>query len=266
MPPEALANFRWIGPLPPELSDLNWIEEIVIARGYMVGRVVQLQNRYSLFSGLQGHVILVPQDTTRLLDLLPMSPTTLKDMIRVVWSGSDCPQPHKLKRVFTICKQKVYDTLQWLIQHHSDYRNIKINHEELSTWEPEFQPTSLIDSMIQVSDTIQDEHNRSGFAIEDFDVIDGNLPLTITAMLNVNNVTEPSVSVTLEQLSDLVQRTTINIVKGSKKKDHEHNPAYFTSSYPILFPYDTGGHQAVQRKHDISFPKWIALMLYHSSR
>jgi hypothetical protein len=113
----------------------------------MVGQVVQLQNRYSSFSGLQGHVILVPQDTTRLLDLLPMSPSTLKDIIPVVWSGSDHPQPHELKRIFTIRKQKVYDALRWLIQHHSDYQNVRINHEELSMWESEFQPTSLINSV-----------------------------------------------------------------------------------------------------------------------
>jgi hypothetical protein len=154
MPVEALANFRWIDPLPPELSDLTWIEQIVIARGYMIGRVVQLQNRYSSFPGLQGHVILIPQDTTRLLDLLPISPTTLKDIIRVIWSGSDHPRPHELKHVFIIRKQRVYDALRWLIKHHSDYRNIKINHEELSTWESEFEPISLIESMIRVSDII----------------------------------------------------------------------------------------------------------------
>jgi hypothetical protein len=266
IPIEALANFRWISPLPPELSDLTWMEQIVIARGYMVGRVVQLQNRYSSFSGLQGHVILIPQDTTRLLDLLPMSPSTLKDIIRVVWSGSDHPQPHELKRIFTIRKQKVYDALRWLIQHHSDYQNVRINHEELSMWESEFQPTSLINSVTHISDTIQDENSRSGFATEDFDIIDGDLPLTTTAMLDVNNVTEASVSVTLDQISDLVQRTTINIVNGSKIKDHRHDPAYFTSSYPVLFPYGTGGHQVTQRIHDISFPKWISLMLCHSSR
>jgi hypothetical protein len=49
-------------------------------------------------------------------------------------------------------------------------------------------------------------------------------------------------------------------------KDHEHDPAYFTSSYPILFPYDTGAHQVAEREHDISFPKWIALLLRHSSQ
>ena len=120
--------------------------------------------------------------------------------------------------------------------------------------------------MTQISDTIQDENSRSGFATEDFDTIDGDLPLTTTAMLDVNNVTEPSVSVTLEQISNLVRKTTINVVKGSKMKDHEHDPAYFTSSFPVLFPYGTGNHQVTERRHSISFPKWISLMLRHSSR
>ena len=30
-PPESLANFRWVGPVPDELKDLTWIEEGVIA-------------------------------------------------------------------------------------------------------------------------------------------------------------------------------------------------------------------------------------------
>jgi hypothetical protein len=83
-PIEAIANFRWIGPLPSKLQDLSWTEELIIARGYMMGRVIRLQNRYSSHYGLQGHVVLLPQDTTRLLDLLPASLNTLKDKVRVV--------------------------------------------------------------------------------------------------------------------------------------------------------------------------------------
>ena len=30
-PPESLANFRWIGLVPPQLQDLTWIEELLIA-------------------------------------------------------------------------------------------------------------------------------------------------------------------------------------------------------------------------------------------
>jgi hypothetical protein len=68
LPPESLANCRWIGPVPPELQDLTWMEEVLIARAHLTGRIVRLQNRNSAshFS-LKGHVILLPQDTTKLL-------------------------------------------------------------------------------------------------------------------------------------------------------------------------------------------------------
>ena len=73
-PPESLANFRWIGPVPPELQGLTWIEELLIARAHLNGTIVRLQNRNTTSHfGLKGHVILLPQDTTRLLDLLPFS-------------------------------------------------------------------------------------------------------------------------------------------------------------------------------------------------
>src|SRR5436190_12569845 len=39
LPPEALANHRWLGPQPPELQGLSWIESIVIARGHMAGSI-----------------------------------------------------------------------------------------------------------------------------------------------------------------------------------------------------------------------------------
>ena len=40
--PESLANFRMVGPMPDELKDLMWIEELLIARAHVVGRVVRL--------------------------------------------------------------------------------------------------------------------------------------------------------------------------------------------------------------------------------
>ena len=41
-PAESLANFRWVGPIPDELKDLTWIEELLIARVHVVGRVIRL--------------------------------------------------------------------------------------------------------------------------------------------------------------------------------------------------------------------------------
>jgi len=90
-PVEALANFRWIGDIPPELQGLTWIEEMFIARAHVVGRVVHLQDRETPgYSALKGHFILLPQETTAVWDILPISPASLSDFVYVVWVG-DAP-------------------------------------------------------------------------------------------------------------------------------------------------------------------------------
>src|SRR5947207_10678050 len=38
-PLEALANFRWIGPVPEELQDLTWIKELLIAQVHVCGSI-----------------------------------------------------------------------------------------------------------------------------------------------------------------------------------------------------------------------------------
>src|ERR1700734_200469 len=85
-------------------------------------------------------------------------------------------------------------------------------------------------------------------------------------MLDVNNVSEPSVAVTIHQISDLIQEATINVVKGSKIRDPKLDSSYFTSSFPTLFPYGTGKHHLSERERKIPFNTWISLMLRHSSR
>ena len=97
-PPESLANFRWVGSVPDELKDLTWIEELLVAHAHLVGRVVRLQARnQSSYFGIKGHIILLPQDTTLLLDLLPMSPASLPDVVRVVWTGKSAPDRDRLR-------------------------------------------------------------------------------------------------------------------------------------------------------------------------
>ena len=42
LPSEALANFQWVGPVPEELQDLTWIEELLITRVHVCGSIVRL--------------------------------------------------------------------------------------------------------------------------------------------------------------------------------------------------------------------------------
>jgi len=42
---EARANYRWIGDVPLELQGLTWLEEDLVFRAHLIGKIVRLQNR-----------------------------------------------------------------------------------------------------------------------------------------------------------------------------------------------------------------------------
>jgi hypothetical protein len=71
-------------------------------------------------------IILLPQDTTLLLDVLPMTPASLPNVVRVVWTGKSSPDRDGLRSQFTVRKDIVYNALQWLQRHNEHYQNITI--------------------------------------------------------------------------------------------------------------------------------------------
>jgi hypothetical protein len=93
---------------------LTWIEELLIARVHVCGNIVRLgqRNNPSSFFGIKGHVVFLPQDTTRLIDLLPMSPASLSGIVKVVWTGRSKPNKSNLRSRFTVRKNKVYNALK----------------------------------------------------------------------------------------------------------------------------------------------------------
>ena len=130
-PPFSVANYRWTGPVPPELQGLTWIEELLIARAHLTGRIVRLQNRNAnSFFSLKGHVILLPQDTTELLNILPIPPSSLPDLVRVVWVGRPVRNVDVLRDHFSVRTRKVYDALLWLVQNNEDYKDVTIDHSQ----------------------------------------------------------------------------------------------------------------------------------------
>ena len=103
IPDWALSNFRWVGDVPKELRGLNWLEELLVARAHVVGRLVRLEERKATsYFALKGHTLLLPQDTTLLIDLLPMSLSSLPKIVRVVWAGQPTPNKNGLKSYFTV--------------------------------------------------------------------------------------------------------------------------------------------------------------------
>ena len=273
-PSEALANFRWVGPVPEELQGLTWIEELLIARVHVCGSIVRLgqRNNPSSFLGIKGHVVFLPQDTTRLIDLLPMSPASLSDIVKVVWTGKSKPDRSRLRSRFTVRKHKVYNALKWLVDNHEDYRNnVTIDDETIGVWESTFVAVELLDSIGHVSDSSAEDAARDGFAMDNPDDDDDDtaddLPFTSSGIVDVNNITEIPDVTTLNRLAQLKGDITANVVTGSKILNQYDCDTYFTSAFPTLFPYGTGKHRDPRREgKQLPLLKWVSLMLRHSSR
>jgi hypothetical protein len=271
LPAEALANFRWIGPVPEDLKDLTWAEEALIARSHMFGRIFRLEQRRNgepTYSSLKGHIVLVPQNTIRLLDILPMSPDSLADIAHVVWVGKVKPDISKLVPQFTVRKYKVISALRWLCEHHEDYRNITIDTAELNKWPSVFVTEALLSSIGRVQSGVVEDAMRDGFATEEIDVdeFDGDIPNITSAIIDVNNISQPRHLMMLEELQSLKSNLTINVVPGNNILQHYEDPTYFTSAFPTLFPWGTGKHIDNRRQGSLKLQRWIELLLKNSSR
>jgi len=269
-PRDSLANYRWVGSVPKELQDLNWIEESLVSRAHFIGKVVRLQNRNATsYFSIKGHTVLVPQDTRKLADLLPASPDSLLDSIRVVWVGKTEPTKLNLRRHFTVRTEKVRAALEWLCQHNEDYRAVQIDEDEIQQWPSVFVAEKLLNSMGRIKNAVSDDASRSGHGVEDMDIagIEGDLPMSTSALIDTNGVSESPVVAKLQELARLKDSERfVNVVTGKDLlSDYDRN-YYFTAAFPTLFPYGSGKHIDSRRQDQLSLSRWVQLLLRHSSR
>src|SRR5438552_1978876 len=185
-----------------------------IWKGIPVGR---RKHEEPAYSSIKGHIVLVPQNTMRLLDILPMPPDALADIAHVVWVGRSGPDISKLAPYFKVRKQRVVDALRWLQQNHEDYQNVTIDNMELNKWPSIFITEALLSSVARMRDGEIEDEMRNGFAVEQIDVdeFQGSIPNTVSGIIDVNNISRPRHLLTLQQLQTQLQgNLTINVVPG----------------------------------------------------
>src|SRR5271155_1848798 len=267
-PRDSMANYRWIGDIPEELQDLTWVEESLISRAHLIGKIVRLQNRNvgSYFS-IKGHTVLVPQDTRKLVDLLLPSPDSLLDSVRVVWVGKTEPNKLHLRKHFTVRTEKIRKALDWLCRHHG---SVDINEAEIQQWPEVFVAEKLMDSMGRVRHSRSEDASRSGHGVEDMDItsIEGDLPMSASALVDTNGVSDSPTVAKLQELARLKtsERVVVNVVNGANLLSDYEVDYYFTAAFPTIFPYGSGKHLDGRRRDQLSFSRWIQLLLRHSLR
>ena len=93
-----------------------------------------------------------------------MSPASLPDVVKVVWTGKSSPDKNQLQSQFTVHKDKVYNALKWLVKNHEDYKTcVTIDENMINHWDSEFVAVELLDSIGRVSDPLAEDASRDGF-------------------------------------------------------------------------------------------------------
>ncbi len=129
------ANDMDPGQVPPCLTNLTQIEEMLIARACPI---MSVYRRHGGQRGYKGHVLNLPQDLKGFLDRLPCNVADLPVLV-VRRRGAD--NTHTDCRVR---REKVLQALQWLMLNNPCYKDITINHVALNHLPEDGIPPELL--------------------------------------------------------------------------------------------------------------------------
>jgi hypothetical protein len=116
---------------PCILKDLTLIEECLIARSYPIASILKLRPNGAFnpaaYNRLRGHIVVLPQEPSPLLNILPSPEIKLCEKIMMVWFGDRSPTTNDLKPYLEVQKEVVLRALQWLRLYNKLYCQITVN-------------------------------------------------------------------------------------------------------------------------------------------
>jgi len=264
MPPTALANGLWVGEVPKELSDLTFVERLLVSRVRSNRCIVHV-----LKGGwkMRANAIMFPTPIPKVCNILPPPIEELDEVIAFMFTGVAQPTLEDTKRTPMLARRRhISAALEWLKINHSDYADVQISQENLKLYPEEGTPVT-----IDYRSSIVNKHKEatSVFDMEEEEgVHDGDCPFVVHGITGENYSTLGKDAVRALALQHLITDKNILFVgHGSKPESMFKNPQLFPSMMPWLFPYGLGGignskiigpmSSTVQKK---------LLLMYHDKR
>ena len=159
LPPEAIANDNWSGPVPPELSCLTDAEIIFISRGFTVRSLKQLRRDGDPSSrqyGLFGSTVSFPHEGASVLQQLPRSVASACEMITVYFSDGNSNHLRFCKE-HVVRRSKVHAALLWLKAHNPHYADIEIDMDALTALPEDGVPEGMVQAAVPSSISVARE-------------------------------------------------------------------------------------------------------------
>ena len=269
LPAFSIANNLQIGETPLVLSSLTLPEKLLISvyrpKIYVI-TFRSVAGPGTAQRGLKGNTITFPQDIVKIAQTLPSDTNVLADIIKVVFIGSGVPSKNTLKKVLTVRREKRFDALAYLVEHHPLYTNVKINQDiDLPV---DDIPDALWEMMTVHDDAEKEEEKEHAnytpqTELHTTDNSDDGVIMDSSGMLDLEG---SSVSTDC-QMKAAVQslQGTLFIPHGSLPITEYNNPLLWIGAYPWLFPHGMGGPE-ISRKIPISLKAYVRHLLLHADK
>lgn len=180
LPINALANGLWVGEVPPELMDLNYVEKLAIARyrhNTFVVCVRMGQRR------MRANAVAFAQPVAKFYAALPPPKEDLDECLAILFIGSCKPTVEDYKRTPLILrKNKVLNALRWLKDNHPQYADLVISYSNLDSYPEGCPPVSVMHQYEKNADVEPPERLPVFDKGESLGTNDGQCPFAINAL------------------------------------------------------------------------------------
>jgi hypothetical protein len=267
VPLNALAKGLWLGAIPPELSNLTFAEQMMIARIRHNRCLVRVSSGRAK---MIANCIMFANPTAELYSVLPPSREELSEVLAFVFLGSARPSEEDLQRTpMLVRRNRVAKALEWLKLNHVDYADLNISKKNLDTY-----PISGMPVAIDYRQSNSEEGNKIPTAMSKFDTeieegtSEGPCPFTVHGLTGEEYSALSIAGLKIKALEHLDKNgITVGFRHEEKPESMYNNPQVYPQMFPWLFPYGLGGIGQPHLKFALSakaHKRW--LLMYHDKR
>ncbi|KAI0733013.1 hypothetical protein BC629DRAFT_1302069, partial [Irpex lacteus] len=149
----ALANGRWLGEVPTVLSELNFMEKILVARYHHNCSIIRVHKGPCK---MRANCIVFAQPVAKLLSVLPMPRDELQAIFAVLFTGSIAPTPDDFKRTpFLVRRSFVWRALLWLKTNNFEYADVQLSQANLNSYDDMSMPVSFFHQPSDNADPVE---------------------------------------------------------------------------------------------------------------
>ena len=264
IPKMALANGKWMGKVPNELSNLTFTEQLLIARIRHNRCIVRVS---SGMHKMRANAISFANPIPKVYDILPPPIEELDEVLAFIYTGPCKPTKSDFERTpLLVRRNKVKLALNWLKLNHCDYYDIDISQKNLNQY-PESDIPVVVDyrqfftNKNPESTAVNEEEEEEGTE-------SGKCPFVVHGLTGEEYSTKSTKALKAIALKHLTSNGKILAIgHEAQPQSIYNNPQLFPQMMPWLFPYGLGGiGNSLQKGHVSDIAHKRHLLMYFDKR